>query len=221
MTKLLRIEFLLKFIELFKFENLNTGKIFYSLPSYHLRFYFILFFVKIYQPRDIENARFQVTVTGDDIDECSSVLSFRISVRDRKFWSAGRNLITLVSRSLSASKMFPLSSLYDRLDRIVILLSRAAMVRSVEKLVRSIGGVARECSIIMILFIEYLPRLAAKWRNSENGPRINQPAAELPDPISWSRVQSVPAGRDGIGNWNKLRGLIVRDELIRADFTAM
>jgi len=29
------------------------------------------------------------------------------------------------------------------------------------------------------------------------------------------------SGRGGIGNWHKLRGLIVRDELIRTDFTAM
>lgn len=55
--------------------------------------------------------------------------------------------------------------------------------------------------------IEYVPRLAAKWKNSENGLRINRSAAELPDSTSWSRARSMSPGGEGwFESWYKLRG---------------
>lgn len=92
--------------------------------------------------------------------------------RGRKFRTAERNLITVVSGGLSASKMFPLSSLYDRrADCAVPLDRRATVCGGVENLVRSIGGEARATSNYRNSLIEYLflRRLTAKWRNSENG----------------------------------------------------
>lgn len=152
------------------------------------------FFVKIYYARYWE--RKIPSYGGHRTDECWRV-SFRISVLSRKFQMAERNLITVVSRGLSASRRFAIEYIDCLEPDCRLFRSRGYVwVRSVENLVRSIGGVARECPIIMIL-LSSLPRLTAKWRNSENGLGINQSAAELPDSTSWSRVRSMSPGGEG------------------------
>jgi len=111
---------------------------------------------------------------------------------------------------------------YDYLKRTIISLDRVASCGSagrVENLIRPIDGVARECPIIMILLSSTSlgsPRNGGTWKMASE---INQPP-NFPIRLRDRVCSRDASGRGGIGNWQKLRGLIVHDELIRTDFTA-